>query len=82
MGLKRRFCIESIGMMKAIEGLVILGLIFGATCLTTYAQTAGLNFANAVDYSSGGVHAQAMAVPSSKNPFCHPPPDICLSAHQ
>jgi YVTN family beta-propeller protein len=38
MGLKQRFSIVLIGMMKAVEGFVILGLIFGATSVSTHAQ--------------------------------------------
>ena len=38
MGLKQRFSIVLIGIMKAVEGLAIFGLICGATSLPTYAQ--------------------------------------------
>ena len=38
MGLKQHFNIVPIGIMKAVEGLAILGLICGAASLPTYAQ--------------------------------------------
>ena len=55
MGLKQRFSVVLIGIMKAVEGLAICGLVFVVTLLPTYAQMgSNLSFANAVAYSSGG----------------------------
>ena len=39
MGLKQRFNIVLIGMMKAVEGLAILGLMCAALSLSADAQT-------------------------------------------
>ena len=42
MGLKQRFSVVLVGIMKAVEGLAICGLVFVVTLLPTYAQM-GLN---------------------------------------
>jgi len=38
MGLKRRFSMMLIGIIKAVEGFVMLALVFGATSLPVHAQ--------------------------------------------
>ena len=38
MGLKRRFSMMLIGIVKAVEGFVMLALVFGATSLPVHAQ--------------------------------------------
>ena len=49
MGLKQRCNIVLIGIMKAVEGLAIFGLICGATSLPTYAQVVTATVTNVYD---------------------------------